>query len=116
MDYVVAGIIFFIIIYLFYYLFIVRKQKRYNYKKLPAEVIILQEYYKIDIKKIGYQRVLKVLNFVNALMLTILVMIVIDIKSVVTKILLIAVLMIPTIWFVYYLVAKYLKRLEEKRK
>ena len=115
MKYLVSGIIFFIIIYFLYFSFVVRKQKRYNYKKLPSEVIILQEYYKIDIKKIGYQRVLRILNFVNALMLTILVLVVIDIKSPVVKIIVLMILMVPTIWFVYYLLAKYLKKIERKK-
>ena len=116
MKYLIYFIIFFIVIYAMYYVLFVRKRLRYSDKKLSADLQILKDYYKIDIKKIGYQRVLKIINFVNALMLTTLMMVVINIDKAVYKILILVVLMAPTIWVVYYFLAKYLKHLEGKMK
>lgn len=115
MRYLITGVMSFIIIYILYYIFVVRKQKRYNYKKLPAEVIIFENYYGINVKKIGYKRVMKILNFVNSLMLTGIMLIVLDIKSIYIKLGVIVVIMIPMIWVVYYFVAKYLKYIEGKK-
>ncbi|MBQ9024634.1 MAG: hypothetical protein IJ105_05375 [Bacilli bacterium] len=115
-KYLIYFIIFFIIIYLIYYVLFVRKRLKYSKKRLSADLQILEGYYKIDIKKIGYQRVLKILNFVNSLMLTLLVMVVINIDKVVYKLLILCILMVPTIWVVYYFLAKYLKYIEGKMK
>jgi len=114
MKYLIYFIIFFIVIYLLYYVLFVRKKIRYSEKRLSADMVILKNYYKIDIKKIGYQRVLKILNFVNALMLSLMVLLVINVDKVIYKILILAVIMIPTLWVVYYFLAKYLKHIEGK--
>lgn len=107
-------IMFFIIIYLVYYFLYVRKQIRYDKKKTSSDLKILEIYYKVDVKKIGYQRVLRILNFVNALMLAILMMIIINLDKFIYKFLLALVLMLPLIWVTYYFLAKYLKYLERK--
>lgn len=114
MIYFMYFLIFFGIIYILYYFLYVRKQLKYNSKKLSADVRILEIYYKIDIKKIGYQRVLRILNFVNALMLSLMVMVVINLDKFIYKFLVLLVLMIPVIWVTYYFLAKYLKYLEGK--
>lgn len=114
LENVVLFIIFFIIIYIIYYFLFSRKQIRYNKKKIGSDLRILEILYKVDTKKIGYQRVLRILNFVNALMLTIIMMIVINLDKTIYKILLALVLMVPFIWVTYYFLAKYLKHLERE--
>ena len=114
MNYVIYFIIFFCVIYLIYYFLYVRKQIKYNNKKLSADVKILESYYKIDVKKIGYLRVLRILNFINALMLSIMLMIVFNLDKFIYKFLVLLVLMVPFIWVTYYFLAKYLKYLERK--
>ena len=113
-KYLIYFIIFFVLIYAMYYVIFVRKRLRYSEKKLSADLLILKDYYKIDIKKIGYQRVLKILNLVNSLMLSLMMMIVINVDKIVYKILILFVLMLPCIWLVYYFLAKYLKYIEGK--
>ncbi len=107
-------IIFFVIIYIIYYFLYVRKQIKYDKKKLPSDLRILEVYYKVNVKKIGYKRVLKILNFVNSLMLTTIMMMIINLDRFIYKFLLALVLMIPFIWVTYYFLAKYLKYLERK--
>lgn len=107
-------IIFFVIIYIIYYFLYVRKQIKYDKKKISSDLRILEVYYKVDVKKIGYQRVLRILNFVNSLMLTILMMIIINLDKFIYKFLIALVLMLPLIWVTYYFLAKYLKYLERK--
>ncbi|MBP3635869.1 MAG: hypothetical protein J6J17_05415 [Bacilli bacterium] len=114
MSYLIYFIIFFVVIYIFYYILYVRKQLKYNDKKLSADVRILESYYKVNVKKIGYLRVLRILNFTNALMLSLMMMIVINLDNYIYKFLVLLVLMIPCIWATYYFLAKYLKYLERK--
>ena len=57
---------------------------------------------------------LRILNFVNALFLSLLVMVVLPFQEPWLKILILVVLMLPSIWFIYYFLAKYLKHLERK--
>ena len=114
--YLIYFLVFFIIIYLIYYILFVRKNLTYDKKKLPADIEIMESYYKIDVKKIGYQKVLRIMNFVNALMMALLVLAVIKIDKTIFKILIIVVLIVPSIWVVYYFLAKYLKYIERKMK
>ena len=116
MKYLICFAVFFIIIYLLYYFAFVWKSKRYSYKKLPSDIRILEGYYKINVKKIGYKKVLRIMNFVNALMLSLMMLLVMNLDKFIYKFLVILVLMIPCIWVVYYFLAKYLKHLEGKVK
>ena len=114
MELFLTGIITFLIIYLLYYFFIVRVQRRKKYRKLNADASIFKDYYKINIKKIGYKKFFRILNFVNALMLTLLILSVYKVDSLITKIIILAILMLPSIWCVYYFLAKYFYYLERK--
>lgn len=114
MEYFIYFIVCFVIIYAFYYVLFVRKRYEYNKKSVSADIKILQGYYKIDIEKIGYQKVLRILNFVNALMLSIMMMIIVNVDKMIYKFLILIVLMMPIIWVTYYFLAKYLKHLEGK--
>ena len=113
-DNIILFLIFFILIYVIYYVLYVRKQIKYDKKKVSSDLKILEIYYKINVKKIGYQRVLRILNFVNALMLTILMMIIMNLDRFIYKFLIAIILIIPLIWATYYFLAKYLKYLERK--
>ena len=114
MDYLLVFCIDFIIVYIFYYIFIEKRQKKQKYKKLSADANILKKYYKLDLKSIGYKKVYKLLNITNSLLISLLVLIVFGIKNILIKILLIVILMIPMIWVGYYIVAKILEREEKK--
>lgn len=110
----------FTIIYFLYYLLVVSGQirvtkgKSKKQKNLPSEILLLRDYYKVDIDKIGLIRVLRLLNFINALILSLLVLVVVGIDKIYIKFLILLVLLLPTIWFTYYFLAKYLKHLERK--
>lgn len=125
LKYLIIYVIFFLIIYVLYYRLAVRpiiknirrKNKGKKVKRernLPTEVQFLKVYYKVDIEKIGVIRVLRILNFVNSFFLALLVMVVLPFKEAWQKIIILVVLMMPTIWFVYYFLAKFLKHLERK--
>ena len=120
-KYLIYFIVFLLIIYLLYYFLVVNSQIRIEKgkskkkkKNLPAELLLLRDYYKIDIEKIGVIRILRILNFINALVLSLLTLLVVRVEEVYLKIGILVVLILPTIWFVYYFIAKYLKYLERR--
>ena len=51
--YLIYFLVFFIIIYLIYYTLFVRKNLTYDKEKLPADIEIMESYYKVDVNKIG---------------------------------------------------------------
>ena len=120
LKYVLMFIIFFIVAYIVYYFFVTNGQiksirgKTKKKKELSAELIFLRDYYKIDIEKIGIIKILRIVNFVNALMISILVFSVIQINQTWLKFIIILVVLVPAIWATYYFLAKYLKHLERK--
>lgn len=113
-EFITLFVIFFIMIYLFYYFLYRRKKLVYDRKTLSPDIKILEGYYKVNVEKIGYQRVLRIMNFVNSLMLTIMVMIVYKLNKYIYKFLILLVLIVPFIWVTYYFLAIYLKHLERK--
>ena len=130
LKYLIEFVLLLVFVYFFYFIMIVYPQLSYMRKKekgkkikkerkYPADLILLQSYYKIDIEKIGVIRVLRILNLVSAFVLAIFIMVILElipIKTVWTKLIISAVLILPLIWFTYYFIAKYLKHLERKYK
>ena len=120
LKYVLIFIVFFIIIYILYYLFVTNGQiksvrgKTKKKKELSTELSLLKNYYNINIEKIGIIKVAKIVNFVNALLITSLAMAVFGISQIWLKVLILLVVIVPAIWATYYFLAKYLKHLERK--
>ena len=117
LKYVLIFIVFFIIIYILYYLFVTNGQiksvrgKTKKKKELSTELSLLKNYYHVDIEKIGIIKVAKIVNFVNALLVTSLAMAVFGINQIWLKVVILLVVMIPAIWATYYFLSKYLKHL-----
>lgn len=114
MEYLIYFAVFFIILYVLYYVLYVRKRVIYDPNNVSADIKIFTGYYKINVEKIGYQKVLHILNFVNALIMSLMMLIVVKIDKVAYKFLILLILMIPCIWVTYYFLAKYLRYLEGK--
>ena len=62
----------FAIIYIIYYLVVIRKCKKNN-KIVPSEVNLILSFYKIDIKKIDLYQMIKVVSFVTTLIISIII-------------------------------------------
>lgn len=120
LKYVGMFIIFFLVTYIIYYFLVTNGQikslrgKSKKKKELSTELSLLKNYYHINIEKIGMIKVLRIVNFINALLISSLVMAVIGIEKMWLKLIIILVVLIPAIWATYYFLAKYLKHLERK--
>lgn len=124
MDKVIQlGIIFlafFIMVYCGYYGFIrrpfIRARKKQKEKKIPADISIMRNYFKIDFDKIGYNTALRLLNFVNAFLVALITTLIVGLKGYVIQMIVAALLVFPLILGSYSLVARILKRKERKIK
>ena len=120
LNYLILFVLFFIVTYILYYFFVTNGQiktirgKAKKKKEMSAELIFLSKYYNVNLDKIGKIRVLKMVNFINALLISALVLSVSWIDKIWLKLLVIVVILIPAIWATYYFLSKYLKHLERK--
>ena len=62
----------FIVIYLIYYLLVIKKFKK-NKKMVPAEVNLILMFHKIDIKKIDLYQMIKVVSLVTTSILSVII-------------------------------------------
>ncbi len=67
--YLLEFIVSFFLIFLYYRIFIVKKDEKVIKKKLPPELSLFIKLNKIDIKKISYKSILKKLSIVNGLVI-----------------------------------------------
>ena len=120
LKYLGMFVVFFIVAYLIYYFLVTHGQirslrgKTKKKKELSTELSLLKNYYHINIEKIGIIKVAKIVNFVNALLITSLAMAVFGIQQIWLKVLILLIAIIPAIWATYYFLSKYLKHLERK--
>ncbi|MBR4830150.1 MAG: hypothetical protein IKZ96_00065 [Bacilli bacterium] len=112
-------IIFFGIVYLSYYTFILRPyaraRKKQREKKMPADLSIMINYFKIDIEKIGAIYALRLLNFVNAFLVALIATLIVGLKGYVLQMITAALLVFPLIVWSYSIVARVLRRKERKK-
>ena len=104
----------FIFTYIFYEIFVVLGAKK-NYKKdidtkMPMEIKYLIFKYKLDLKKIDYNKLLHFVAVVTSIDITIIVSIVFFIKSLWLQIIMIFVLLVLLILLSYHLVYLYYKK------
>ena len=109
---------FFIMVYCGYYGFIrrpfIRARKKQKEKKIPADVSIMKNYFKIDFDKIGYNTALRLLNFVNAFLVALITTLIVGLKGYVIQMIVAALLVFPLILGSYWLVSRIFKRKERK--
>lgn len=113
MNYLKMGIVFiicFIILYLIYYFFIIRKCKnKQNY--VPVEVNLILMRFKINVKKIDLYKMIKVVSFITVLILSIVITFVLEISSnAVLSLFLATIVSILIALICYEFVGRYYKR------
>jgi len=67
MVYLLSFLLAFVLVFFYYYVAYIRKHKKFNEKKLPSEIILLVKWYKLDVKKIGYKKLLWHIALTNSL-------------------------------------------------
>ena len=110
MKNVLVSLLSFIVVELYYSLFVIRKNKKYDPNKATQEVKLLVTKYKVDMNKINYQAFLKAVALVNALDVALVIYWVTFIDKLNIECLVAIVLIIPVILISYAIFGNYLKK------
>ena len=114
MKYIGLFIFSFLIVYLVYYLIVVRRDKGIEAFKRGKQVLFFKNAYNLDLKKLDYKSFANSLALVNAFMVAFTVTIIEFIEGNVLKLLIGFVILIPLILVCYYILGKIYKMKEGK--
>ena len=115
-------IVIFILVLLLYELIVFRKYKskkksRRKKKEYPMELLILKNFYKVEVEKLSFNKMLHVLAVVSSFDIALIVSIVGLIDNGILQIILAMILVLPIIFSSYYLVSLFCKiKIKEKAK
>ena len=108
MDKVVRELILFlisfVIVFILYRLLVVRKAKRKKNPKQPREVIYLVDRYNLDLEKVNYKRLLRLISIVSSFDIALVVSIIVLLKNYILEIIVGFIATLVIILFSYHLV------------
>lgn len=105
------AIIVFIIIYIANYFLLVRKNTKFDAKKVPVEVLYLSRIYNINIKNINYKNLVRSYSLLNTIiMTTVYIIVVYLVKGVALQIIIGFVLLILLIIIGYGILGRYYEK------
>ena len=108
---IIEALIVFIIVYIANYFLLVRKNTKYDSKKVPVEVLYLARVYRINIKKINYKHLVMSYSLLNTFIITTVYMIVVYlVKGVFLQIVIGFVLLILLIIIGYGILGRYYEK------
>lgn len=114
---IIETIIVFTAVFLFNYIFFVRKNKKLKKEEMPLELIYLSHIYGINPKKINYRKFQYTYSLINAFIITSTYLAVIYlIKTMIMKVIIGIILLILLINICYGLLGRYYLYQEEKKK
>lgn len=110
MEQVILFIITYILVFLIYKVYLKAKYKSKKKKKELTEVLYLVNKYHLDVKKIGYKKLLNVVCIVSSLDISILITIAVIKDKLFYQMLIAVILAIPLIVVSYSIVGNYYKK------
>ena len=96
-----------VIVELYYKIFVLKKNMKYNPNKVPTEVTLLVKKYKIDMKKINYYYLMKSIGRINALGIGLIVFVITFFDRLNIQLLVALFLCIPVILISYGMFGRY---------
>ncbi len=100
----------FIIIYLFYYFFTIKKCKK-NKKYVPVEVNLIITIYKIDVKKIDLYKMIKIVCLITSFIISISVVLIMSLsKNNILSLIIGSILSLVLAIIIYSFIGKYYKK------
>lgn len=100
----------FIVVFLLYQLFIVRRAKSKKNPKEPFEVTYLTTKYKLDLEKVNYKKLLRVISIVSSFDIALVVSIIVLLKSFILEIIVGFISILVIILVSYHLVYLFYKK------
>lgn len=115
MDYIILFLISFLIVYLAYYLIIVRRDKGIEAFKKGKQVLFFKNAYKLNLRKLDYKKFANNLSLVNAFIIAFTVTVIEMVSvSLPLKLLISIVILIPLMLICYYILGRVYKKKEGK--
>lgn len=112
MKYILLFVISFLLVYLVYYLIVVRRSKGIEAFKTGKQVMFFKNAYKLDLNKLDYKKFANSLSLVNAFIIAFTVTVVSNFSDTITWLLVGFVILIPLILICYYILGKIYKKKE----
>jgi len=110
-------IIIFVLIYAFYHFTVIKKTLKYDKKKSLMEIDFLVAYQKLDIKKLNFTNLLKLVYLTNSLIIAFSIAVSGLFENFIFQILIAVTMLIPLILLGYYIIGRYYReKTPEKRK
>ena len=107
MKQIILFLLTYIFVFIIYKVMLIGKNKKRNSKKKPMEVKYLETKYNLDLKKLNYKNLLRIIALVSSLDISLIVTIAFLFESYLLELLIILVLRIPTIIISYSFVGNY---------
>jgi len=114
MKYLILFLISFFIIYLMYFLIVVRRDKGIEAFKTGKQVLFFKNAYNLDLNKLNYKKFANSLALVNAFIIAFTVTIIDLIDGYTMKLLVGFIILVPLILICYYVLGKIYKKKEGK--
>ena len=99
----------FVVIFIIYQVFVIRKSKKGNFDKLPTEVIYIKKKYDINVDKSNYMKILNMVALVSAFDISLVVSISFLVNNFLLRMLVIIILSPLLFIITYHLVGKHFK-------
>ncbi len=111
MNYVFNFLMMFVLINLFYFLFIIKKALK-DKKKKPVEIKYLINLYKLDINKLDYKKLLRLISLATSFIIALVLSLVSEQGNLVRQIILTVIIILPFMFITYHIIGKvYQKRM-----
>lgn len=111
MNYVFNFLMMFVLINLFYFLFIIKKALK-DKKKQPVEIKYLINLYKLDINKLDYKKLLRLISLATSFVIALGLCLVSEQGNLVRQIILTVIIILPFMFITYHIIGKvYQKRM-----
>ena len=107
-------VIVFLICYIVFFLFNIKVRKKYDRKNAPVNIKYLVLKYKLDVVKIGYKKLLGILNIIDSVIVALLFTITRFIDNTFVRLLVAFILVFPLFAGLYHIVAIHYKKESER--
>ena len=116
MKIVLEYLLVFAVVFIMQYIFVIRKNKKYNKDSVPIELLYLVRIYRIDVKKINYHKFLILYSLINSFIIsTVYIIVSYLVKKIFIQLIVGAVLLILLIIICYGLLGRYYLKKEGKK-
>lgn len=107
MEILINFVTMFIIVYLFYSILTILRKRNPDKYRNSNEIRFLEYKHKVDVEKVGINKLSKILGFWNAIIISSTVVVISFIDNLVIKMLVGFIMLLPLILLVYYLLGKH---------